>query len=496
MTRLVVNVLVDEVWRNWGRVDALTFSTFEQGEELARGTVRMDRGTAVNELAQGVRRLRIGGGGLTVWEGRVEDVALVTGGIDFVAFGLWRAVDDLLYTAFWRDVGTALWYEPFNGVTNLVDLYRKTTDDNSLYISPDPDGSFIFNNTAYGRLAWALPDRSLTKIQQIAFEYNVTATTDWEARVVSYSGARRDGTNWTGRSVLWSLRGNGGSQTGSQTLAVSDAEGLVLEMSTYTGITTGGTAVDVDFVQLRQIDIRHESAQTDEVAAHVLAYVAAQGWIRDSVFIPNSGITLGATIYEDARPSEVLTRLAEIGDGTERWRVGVDGQNFQFAPATGRVWQVSLADLAVQNSTNGLANAVYATYDYDGVTLRTTTATDAASVTRWGMTKTAVVDAGGDGDILAGQVRDLALADGANPAKRVRLGVRRVQRWGGGTAEVWEMRAGDEVVLVDLPVVTAQVAGIRFRLARVEVDVVNKSVSVETDNPTPNLENFLLRREA
>ena len=83
--------------------------TSERGNDSASMFIPMSTARAFNLYAlSALPHLVISYGGIE-WTGRIEDIAIANGGVNVTAFGYWRAMSDVIYTALWSDTSTRRW---------------------------------------------------------------------------------------------------------------------------------------------------------------------------------------------------------------------------------------------------------------------------------------------------------------------------------------------------------------------------------------------------
>ena len=118
-----------------------------------------------------------------VWEGRVEDRKVVTGGLELVVFGAWQAMYDLPYTALWSVSGTAGWENVIgDDIASVTPEKFEADTNNRLYAAPRKNES---QSTATG-YAWVFktPDGSSRDIVGMSFDYEInTSSATWILRV-------------------------------------------------------------------------------------------------------------------------------------------------------------------------------------------------------------------------------------------------------------------------------------------------------------------------
>jgi hypothetical protein len=163
----------------------------------------------------------LAGGPAIVWEGRIEDRAIVEGGINVTAFGAWRALSDVPYTAMWSVSTTADWKittEEINA-TFIPAKYRMDTN-NRIFIAPDKNGTFV-SGDPIGEMHYVTPDGGSRSIESVSFDFEFNMSSNWTIRLVSRTSGFGSGND------EWSVIGDGTTQTGSVVIDLATARDLV-----------------------------------------------------------------------------------------------------------------------------------------------------------------------------------------------------------------------------------------------------------------------------
>jgi hypothetical protein len=207
-------------------------------------------------------------------------------------------------------------------------------------------------------------------------------------------------------------------------------------------------------------------------------------------------------VYEDKLPADILDYLIGLGDNqtTPReweWAVWND-RTLQFQPrgATSHAWYIDVGDLTVERTIDQLANSAYGVYqDANSRTLRTTTNSNAASISRSGLTRRASVSVSSTSAIQAGIQRDAFLNDRQSPIPLVGVSFLVIYDSAGARYPLNMMRSGDTVTIRNLPpTLSTAVDRIRtFRIVRTMYDAITDTITVEPESPLPTLDALLAR---
>lgn len=448
------------------------------------------------------------GDGATAWQGRLEDVSILRGGVRLQAMGYRQALFDAPYTALWSSQSVAEWVELKEGDTPTSWTPRKFEMDtnNRLFIGLRNGESYRYANDFAG-LGVRIPHGSSRLLETVSFTYNVFLPTSW--RVELY----RANADWSNALAIWIHTANGALQTGTQNITLSGSErsSLILTIWNNTGGTytpSGTTPFYTRLTGLRIKSTTSTSVGADEIAGALAAFAnglnAAQ--LRsDMALIESPGLDLRDEVYEDAAPGEILTRLAGLGDSQtppRQWEWGVfEDRRLHFRPrgSAGRHWYVDIAEPDIERTIAALVNSAYATYQEEsGRTLRTATAADADSIARYGLTRREMIAAQTTSLTQAQTQRDAFLADGATPRPRVGLRVAQLFDASGALWPTWMARSGDLVTIRNLPpTLSSDIDRIRtFRLDETRF-FADSGINVLTpESPLPSLEVMLAREEA
>lgn len=429
----------------------------------------------------------------TVWEGRLEDVARVNGGIRPRALGYWRAMSDVPYTALWstQKVSGFRANTPDNVAGRNMDRYEYDTN-NRLYITPRKDEQFSTANI--GSLYYIAPDDQVNDIRAITVTYNFLAGATWKARVNVYDAA------WGSGVALLDLNGSGALQTGTTTVTTAVAGKQIVDVLLYynsgTPTTYAGETGDYYF-KITNLTIKKANATitgksiADALAAYVNSANSSQ-LSSSTAFVEEPSNDLTEEVYEDQYPADILNYLVTVGDNQtppRQWETGVwENQRLYFRPRSSqaRQWYVDLVGLDVERTLEALRNSAYGVYqDANGRTLRTAVNADDDSVARYGLTRRAAVKAQTSSQTTAETVRDAYLEDYQTVTPRSQLVLSGLFDAVGGRYPLWMARAGDTMTIRNLsPALGGEIDKLRtFRLKH-KTYQVNRNLLV----PVPEFE--------
>jgi hypothetical protein len=200
-------LLLDATWRASG----VKFDTNEHGYGSLSAFVQLPLHEAFQLYDKpGLPYVLLMDYGLTVFEGRLEDVSIQANGIQITAYGYWRALFDIPHTALWSTTQIDAWEgETTAQVASRTPVkWTFSTNDETLYIAPNKNENFA-NGTDAGAMAYQTPDGGTRTIIGMQFDYEFKAPVNWKARCNSID---RD---FSASANQWLLNGNGAVQTGS-----------------------------------------------------------------------------------------------------------------------------------------------------------------------------------------------------------------------------------------------------------------------------------------
>jgi hypothetical protein len=243
----------------------------------------------------------------------------------------------------------------------------------------------------------------------------------------------------------------------------------------------------------------------DEIVDDLISTVSALNSTQlqpDTTQVTSPALDLFNESYADQPPSAILDHLIGLGDNQATpspWEWGVTGLRqlyYRVAGSVGQTWYVDVTALEVQRSLDTVFNSAYAIYqEASGRTLRGAVATDAASVTQRAITRTHAVSATTTSLTQANVQRDASLADDADPPPRFGITFTAVYNSVGGRAPLWMPRAGDTIVIRNLPpTISVAIDQVRtFRIARTTCDLIARTLTVEPLVPLPRMAALLAR---
>lgn len=437
----------------------------------------------------------------TIWEGRVEDVAIVEGGIRLTAFGYQRALYDVPYTALWSKSGSGDWRFITSQDQGAFTNERYEGDNNNrLYIAPRNGESFD-TGTDSGGFTYAVPHNSARDITNIALDYVLELPANWRFIVASYED------DFTSGNTLNTVTATGGIDSAVLGLTLGTPQPRVV---VYIRNNTGSTSTisaDTGTNYFKATDLRIKSTTSStvvasEIVAGIVAYINGINGDQlsaDESLIEATTEDLQDEIYEDEWPGDIFDRLAQLH--TYEWGV-YEGRRVYFRArgSGGRAWYVDATEIInLERSLENVRNSAYGIYrDADGRTLRTNTVGDADSQGRYGVLRRGFISVQTTSLGEAQVHRSTWLADKADASARAEVRFNRLYDVSGALYPLYALRAGDTITIRNLsPSLSGDVDRIRtFVVAETEYDAAEDSIRVSPEMPIPSLDRLVARREA
>lgn len=440
-------------------------------------------------------------GGGVVWEGRLEDVSIVPGGVALTALGYQRAFHDVPYTALWSHSGSGEWREATSDDGGFVDGRYEMDNNRRVYIAPKK-GEVYANAADTGGMTYAAPHNGSRNITNFECDYEMLLPSGWTFKVFSYED------DFTSGASLNSVTATGSLQTGSLSLTLGTPRPrLVVFIRNDSGSSSTITAeTGVNYLKLTALRVK-TTTETQVMASDIAAALALAVYDANNSQLTPDALEIEATstdlqdeLYEDQYPAEILDRLALLH--TYEWGVW-EGRRLRFRPrgVGGRHWYVDVTNIAqLQRSLERVRNSAYGLYrdDSGGRALRTANVGDEASQQRYGIVRRGFVDVQTTSLAEAQLHRSTWLADRANDQMRADIVFDRLYDAAGGVAPLYHLRAGDRVTMRNLsPVLSTDVDRIRtFVVGETEYDAVEGTISIAPLEPLPGLDVLVARRGA
>lgn len=449
-------------------------------------------------------------GASAIWEGRLEDISIVPEGVSLGAFGYWRALTDVPYTALWSKTGSGGWEIGNDDHASTFAPQKYVMDNNNrLYITLKKNQTYV---TAANEIAvwfFEAPHNSERNLATVAFDWDITLPSNWTFRLWSYTDSGFGGFASEQNIAL----GDGTQQTGSvnETITAGKKLAAIVIYNTTGSNYTNSSEDGAWYAKITNIRVKTDGSTVlaSDIAAALSTYVNgvnAGQLSSSSALIEATATDLEDELYEDALPADILDRLADL----HNFEAGVwEGQRLHFRQrgSASRSWQVDVTRIVdLQRSLEEIRNSAYGIYrDAGGRVLRTAAADDDASIDRYGVTRRGTVNVQTTSQTEAETHRDAFLSDRADFAVRANIEFDKVFDEHGIEHPLYMMRAGDQVTMRNLPPnVSVDIDNIRtFRVGRTEFntspgdsDEGQGQMKLEPRTPVPTLVTLVAKREA
>lgn len=216
-----IQMLADDT----NQLTSLQFSTNEHGFAEAQSSAIVDPFDAfIRYDRAGCPDRKIVDNGLTLYEGRVEDISIKGNQITQASLGYIRSLLDNPYTALWSSTK----YEQWRTLTidDLAVAYDKRfnfDNQNRLYISAKQNATHgNTTNDKIGAYGLIFPDDGLKTFEGISFDYEFSGQSNWNATFSSRN------TDWSINTNHLVLTGVGALQRGSYHLASATSKERIM----------------------------------------------------------------------------------------------------------------------------------------------------------------------------------------------------------------------------------------------------------------------------
>ncbi|MFO7537623.1 MAG: hypothetical protein R6X32_06135 [Chloroflexota bacterium] len=483
-------------WLHPERGGSVTMDRDEHGDASLTASLQTTRQQAARMRSwPDTARLVVSYGLQRVWVGRLEEVQ-VGDEVKLRAFGPWQALQDVDYTGFWSTRSLAEWrtLTEQDSSNTIAERWQINTNGGALNFAWRKGEAYTAAN--YAEMGWAAPERSENLVTRITFDYEFTApNTDYQA------GLEWANADWVRLDNLWSIAGNGSTQSGTTTALVflGFASHLIFWIRLAASATYSGETGDA-YLRISNVRLLSKPApvRLSDVAAGLAAYV--NGWNGDQLsasagLIEQSSRDLGEAVFVDAYPANILTDYV-VGEQLE---VGASGRAggapllyLRERHKYSRPLYTVGARLEQGRSLAPVRNRMAAVFqDPSGRRQRTAAAVDTASRLKRGVTRSGTIRAQTTLASEAEALRDAALADGVDAERQSAITVTELYNASGGRVQLHDMDAGDELLLRDLPLETVEAISLRAARVRLVVENNMARLDVEPAEPAPSVEVLL-----
>lgn len=426
---------------------------------------------------------------LMVWRGRVEDIEWTPGGtLRITAYGLQRRFQDSPYVALWTDDSMANWRAGTNDLSTSVRDGKFTHDTNDrIYIAPRFNATYMPGEMMY--MYYQLV--STRSPVSISFSYSMILPVGWELQIVSFN---------VFYSLDWVLASTGALQTGTQTVAIAPNAIHVEVRLARTGAAYTHTAQDGEqYARLTNVFLRSSATyQAQDIMAALLTHVGA--YITPyTPLIESTGLDLTQEIYRADLPSDILDRLALIGDAQgRRWEWGIDRyEQPYFRPKTTpqATWYLLDAAPTITVSLDRLRTRARAFYHYpQGGARLTQAASDPTLEANIGYERSVYVEVQTTSASQAERARDAALADASQALRYGEIETSVVYSAMGRPAPVYYVHAGDTIIVPGDPKTGIDTSS--FRVGELRYDAISGVGKLTPEDPPRTLDTLIARRQA
>ena len=245
---------------------------------------------------------------------------------------------------------------------------------------------------------------------------------------------------YVGQNIV--INRNGTTSETVQTTAITASTFTADFVNSYSGTTLVDTAV----------------VYADEIVKDIISTVSTLNSSQlstSTALVESPGVDIINASYSDVYCNDVINSLLGVDATGGRWEAGIwEGQTVYYRSrgSQARTFYTDALELRVNSTAATLRNQYYATYkNGNGRTLRTATADNAASQSRYGVVRQGVAQTNTTNSTLAGTYRDAALDNNKDITPSSQVICKGLYTAGGAEVPFWMIRAGDTLTIRNLP---------------------------------------------
>jgi len=274
----------------------------------------------------------------------------------------------------------------------------------------------------------------------------------------------------------------------SETVTVLSIGGATTFNATFIGSYVSGNAVQGHIIY------------PDEIIKNCVSTVNALNPTQlssDVTLIQSQSVDIDQSIYEDVYPTEIINQLLTKSDNAalpRQWVALVyDNQRLIVRPrGSGAVWFADISSLDVVRTLTNLYNSLYAVYSDSSNkrNLRTAVSTDAASVTKFQITRRKAVTIDTTDSPNAIRSRDAVLALQTDPIPRAQITLDRIFDASGTANPLFMVHSDDTLTLRNLPPILGGIYD-KIRtlvITRTDYNITTNALTLELEIPIPNID--------
>lgn len=445
--------------------------------------------------------------GFHAFEGRIEDANMKNGGIEITALGYWRSMYDLVYHALWSTKSYAEWRALNVGDISGSTPNKFTIDNNHrLFIGQRKNETYAASGDN-GRIGFSLPDNSFRDMVKVTFDYTLVGeNTNFKARLISQTGFNFSGST----TEEWTLATTNGTQSSSasETLIGTTPRSIFFQLDEdTTGTTTSADTGDLylEITNLRVFTTSSSNVYADEVINALISFVNTNNSSQlgsSTALVESPTVDLIESIYESEIIANIINKLCDLGDGTNRYEAGVwENQTLHYRPvgSQGQTWYIDIADINLQSTVDELYNRVYATYVDENNYRRkvATSSSDAISLSKYGVLRAHKIEVKTTSSTEATEWQDIYLEDHKDITPKTKIVVDRIFSENGAMVPIWYPRASDTIVIRNLPPTAGEAVDKirRFICTRTSCNLENGTLTLTPAEPIDSLDILVAKHE-
>ena len=447
--------------------------------------------------------IRVGNAAKSYYEGRLEDVELTDEGLQLTAYGYIRAFTDLQVTDLWSTTDYQT-FEVYGRELNVDYKEEKYLIDtqNHVYFG-------VKNNNTYGLTGGnevragvyiAIPEDGTRKFACSKFSWSGIWGNSFQAFVIDRTSLTSTGsTPWSESNV----------NIGSATLFHTGNDKTVF---TFAYLRNAANALflgedgeySIRFTNFRAgttTSISGSILYADEILRYTVSgvYSLNSRMINpDTTYIESPQVDLTDVLFEDITGLDVVKYLLNSPDSNNKYyecKV-FDKQLVRFnrKGKYARTWLVDVASVYLSRRLDTVHNQTRVRYTNvisESVDERTSYLTDNNSIDTFGVTRQASIKADTNSSTTANIINAALLADGKDIRSIASISTDRVVDQNGQRVSSIEVRSGDIITLIGIPVKLLSDSTRSFVVGDTTYDMETGIISINPEQITPELEKVL-----
>ena len=496
-------IIYSEDWTNM--IIYCRASTNSHGFEALEVGLEMTAGMATHWYSRGVGFMRLyTTDGRVSWVGQMRDMILSRKGLDVVAYGPWIGLTDYLVTQAYSLTSYKNMYTLSSvswGGTRFPDPSNWQLDlSDRMQVAPNKGTTA---NAHQIDIAIRIPYLSYRYFKRVIFDYEMKTATNvggnYLEATLNDPVLDEDGKWISAITTLWTLSGNGATQTGSVSLTPATANHMYFEVTTP---GAGTYSYDADAEHFKITDFRliageysgTDHVYADQIVKDILDRFSAVAGGQSFIFldqysgIQSPGTDIENAIYEDKPVSDIFDLLARRAN----YEVAIwEDRKVKFHPEGEYAleWQADVQDPSLEFSLNDIYTIVHALFvsKYDDGAMRTVPLYDLASRHKYNLYRESAVTSQARTNTGAETYRDATAEIVGRSRARAKMDLVTPKSLDGVLASPFDVRANDYISFeINFGTLVELERG-RFLIGHTEIDLMTGELKIEPIIPPPSI---------